>query len=219
MTVLEFGHVSSATMAAGYTVPDVPRTIEKPRGYGRGEWLLSGSPSRPYPLIPTPVSALSAQLLADTMLPALDIEATCRAAVSAFQSNIDALHQAAAVIDRLFEGVSSSELVQRLESFGRLEEGWAGPGTLAPSDTAVSNATKVLQHAKSQAILPSRVIPADESVFVHFSQPGVSVDVECENDGTISAVLVEEGREPIAWLLDRNDLTADLSRIRAHLIR
>jgi hypothetical protein len=123
------------------------------------------------------------------------------------------------VVYQLVEGRDAFDgLYEESDSFANLVPGWNGFESDPPNSVAIANARLVLDAAKEQGLVPDRLVAGAESVFVYFSNARLYASIECENDGTMSAVVSDRTGNPSVWMVDPNGLTQDLAKIRAYLV-
>lgn len=87
-----------------------------------------------------------------------------------------------------------------------------------PAAIALTNAAKVLDAARAERILPTKILRGIDGVFLYFSNQERYVEVECDNDGDIGIVMSDRSGNPRLWLSETSQLRADLAKIRAFLI-
>lgn len=129
----------------------------------------------------------------------------------------DGWTQSTVPVRDFFQRITFQNLLERLDSFAKLIQGWAGPGSVAPTTDSLESARKLLHHARAQGLVAARVTPASGSVFIRFASNDKTVDLECEADGSITALLKSQGLAPKAWELAGDEVTMEVSRIRADL--
>jgi hypothetical protein len=82
----------------------------------------------------------------------------------------------------------------------------------------MSNAERVLDSARAEQILPSKILRGANGVFLYFSSESRYAEIECDDDGDISIVLSDRSGNPELWLSNGGQLRADLAKIRAFII-
>ncbi len=87
-----------------------------------------------------------------------------------------------------------------------------------PAGIALSNARRVLDAARDERVLPSKILRGSGGVFLYFSNEARYAEIECDNDGDIGIVMSDRSGNPKLWFSESNRLRSDLARIRAFLI-
>jgi hypothetical protein len=115
-----------------------------------------------------------------------------------------------------------SAQLKKHESFHALQRGWDSYNAEPPSETAISNARRILHLLWSGgATVPVRISPSVEGgVGIIFSGPGEKyADIECFNDGEILAITSEGSMEPSVWTVggEAGSLRVTIEKIRSFL--
>lgn len=84
--------------------------------------------------------------------------------------------------------------------------------------TALAHATRVLEAARSEGVLPAKVLPGGAAVFFYFAHGAKYAEIECDNEGDIGLLTSDRNGRPAVWSSDTDRLRADLARIRAFLV-
>jgi hypothetical protein len=94
-------------------------------------------------------------------------------------------------------GSAADDTVATIVAFERHEDGWKGPGSVAPNPATITDGIAFARASVTRAALAPTFIgmAADGELVMTWTYPGLLVDVSISGDGTYSLFADFDGRE------------------------